>query len=264
MTIKKTKIGFIGFGNMAQAIAEGFLYKNVVKPNQLYACARNNEKLSNNTNRLGINACLDIKSVIDNSNIIIIAIKPNQVFDVLSPLKELFVDKIIVSVVANYPFAKYNEWLLEKTHHISILPNTPVAVGEGVIIFEDLHSLNEAEFALIYELFSPIALIKSLDYKLMSIAGTIAGCGPAFTAMYIEALADAGLKYGLPRDLAYQLASQMIIGTGQLQLKTSLHPGILKDKVCSPGGSTIVGVTTLEKEHFKGSVIKAIDAIENR
>ena len=111
-------------------------------------------------------------------------------------------------------------------------------------------------------LFSKIALIEVVDTKHFSIAGTIAGCTPAFTAMYLEALGDAGVKYGLTRTQSYRLAAKMIEGTGALYLSEAKHPGELKDAVCSPGGTTIKGVASLEKDGFRGVIINAIDAIE--
>lgn len=113
-------------------------------------------------------------------------------------------------------------------------------------------------------IFGKAALIVPVDTAQLSIAGTLAGCGPAFAAMFIEALADGAVKQGLPRALAYQLASQMVVGTGKLQLATGAHPGAMKDAVCSPGGTTIVGVAALERRGFRGAVIDAIDEIERR
>ena len=112
------------------------------------------------------------------------------------------------------------------------------------------------------ELFSHVGLVLTVDTPLLGLAGTICGCSPAFVAMFIEALADAALKYGIPRADAYRMVSQMIVGTGKLQLETGQHPGAMKDAVCSPGGTTIVGVGELEQRGFRGAVIAAIDAID--
>ena len=106
--------------------------------------------------------------------------------------------------------------------------------------------------------------MQPVETHLLSVAGTVAGCGPAFAAMFIEALSDAGVKHGLPRALSYRLASQMLAGTAKLQLATNAHPGQMKDAVCSPGGTTIVGVAALEKNGFRHAVIDAIDAIETK
>ena len=173
-------------------------------------------------------------------------------------------EKIVISIAANFPFAKYEQILLPNTHHLSTIPNTPVAIGEGIFICENTHSLSDEELDLFTKLLSTISIVQFVETKQLSIGGTIAGCGPAFASMFIEALADAGVMHGLARPVAYKLASQMIVGTGKLQLATNNHPGAMKDAVCSPAGTTIVGVATLERKGFRSAVIDAIDVIENK
>lgn len=259
-----TKIGFIGFGNMAKALAEGLIIKNVVKPNQIYACARNWDNLCKSTQANGINACKTSQELVNESDIVIIAVKPNVIPSIIEPIKENLKNKIVVSVAAGYTFEKYEELLLPETSHLSTIPNTPVSIGEGIIVAENRHSLSESECELVEELFSKIALLEFVDTHQLSIAGTISGCGPAFASMFIEALSDAAVKHGLTREASYKLASQMVLGTGKLQIETGKHPGAMKDAVCSPGGTTILGVTTLEKKGFRGAIVDAIDAIEEK
>ena len=137
-------------------------------------------------------------------------------------------------------------------------------MGAGVIACEQRHSLADEELEAFENLFGQIALIEWVDGKLLSTASSIAGCGPAFAAMFLESLGDAGVKHGLPRATAYRLAAQMMMGTAKLHLETGTHPGAMKDAVCSPGGTTIKGVAALEKDGFRGCVIDAIDAIEGK
>lgn len=140
--------------------------------------------------------------------------------------------------------------------------NTPVAVCEGIVVFERRHSLSDVQLKAVTELFSHVGLVLTVDTPLLGMAGTICGCSPAFVAMFIEALSDAAVKYGIPRADACRMVSQMVVGTGKLQLETGQHPGAMKDAVCSPGGTTIVGVGELEQRGFRGAVIAAIDAID--
>ena len=259
--MKINTIGFIGFGNMAQAMVKGMLLKQTAAPSQIYACAKNWDKLQKTAAGYGIHACRTAAEVAAAADLILVAVKPYLVEEVLTPIKDLLADKALVSVAVNFPFAKYETFLKPGTHHMSTLPNTPIAVGEGVIMCEQQHSLNEEELEAFHRFFGPAALIKEIDTAHLGIAGTISGCGPALTAMYIEALADAAVLHGLPRALAYQIASQTIVGTGKLQLESGDHPGVMKDAVCSPGGTTIVGVTTLERKGFRAAVIDSIDAI---
>lgn len=255
------KLGFIGFGNMAQAMAKGLLLKRVIPAGQIYACAKNWEKLCGNAEKLGIQPCRDVQELVDRVDMVIVAVKPYLVQQVLEPVKAVLKDKIVVSVAVGCLFDRYEEILEPGTHHLSTLPNTPVSVGEGVIICEQKHSLTAEEYVLFEELFSPIALVQAVDTKQFGIAGTISGCGPAYAAMFIEALADAAVLHGLPRELSYALASQMIVGTGKMQRESKAHPGAMKDAVCSPGGTTIVGVAALERHGFRSAVIDAIDAV---
>ncbi len=257
-------VGFIGFGNMACAIADGFLRAKALPAEQIFACAKNWEKLCQNASIRGIHACQDTGEVLNHSDLLIIAVKPYQVKEVLSPHFQKLQGKILVSVAAGMTFERYEEFLPKGTHHISTIPNTPVSVCEGVIACEQRHSLTSDEYEQFISLFSKIGLVQPVETHLLSVAGTVAGCGPAFAAMFLEALSDAGVKHGLPRALSYRLASQMLAGTAKLQLATNAHPGQMKDAVCSPGGTTIVGVSALEKNGFRYAVIDAIDAIENK
>lgn len=257
-------IGFIGFGNMAQAIAEGWIQKNTVAADRMYACARNWDKLCRNAQKYGIHGCKSVEETVAQSDVVIVAVKPYLVEEVLTPVKETLKGKVLISVAVNFPYEKFEEFLSPGTHHLSTLPNTPVAVGEGIILCEEQHSLTKEEFALVRELFEAIALVEVVDAGHIGIAGTLSGCGPAFAAMFLEALSDGAVLHGLPRELSYKLASQMVVGTGKLQLATGRHPGSMKDGVCSPGGTTIVGVSTLERKGFRSAVIDAIDAVENK
>ena len=258
------KIGFIGFGNMAQAIAKGLLEAKVCKAEQLYACAAHFEKLKDTADRLGVHPMQTAQEVVQNSDVVILAVKPYLIEQVVAPLKELLKGKMVVSVAAGFTFARYQQLLDESTHHISTIPNTPIAVGEGIMICEQTHSLDEQQWQTFCELFSPIALIELVDSAHLSAAGTLGGCTPAFTAMYLEALSDAGVKYGLTRAASYRIAAKMLCGTDKLYLESGTHPGAMKDAVCSPGGTTIRGISALEKAGFRGAVIGAIDAIEGK
>ncbi len=255
------KVGFIGFGNMAQAIADGFLYKETLRADQIYACGGSYEKLCRNTEARGIFPCRSAEEVAEKSAVIFIAVKPNMVEPVTAPICEKLQGKILISVAAGMLCEDYDK-ILPGTHHLSTIPNTPVSTGEGIFITEDTHTLTDEEFAFVKKLLETISLVKPVAPSQFSIAGTIAGCGPALTALFVEALGDAGVLHGLSRDLAYQLASQMIVGTGKMLVSSGMHPGALKDGVCSPGGTTIVGVTTLERKGLRSAVIDAVDAIE--
>ena len=264
MRKEEVRIGFIGFGNMAQAMAEGLISRKAVTADRIRACAAHWDRLCRNAEKYGIRGCRSAEETVEESDVVIVAVKPYLVEEVLRPVRDRLRGKILVSVAVNFSFDKFEEFLVPGTHHLSTLPNTPVAVGQGIILCEQKHSLTEEEFALIKELLGSVSLVEVVDEAHMGIAGTLSGCGPAFAAMFIEALSDGAVLHGLPRELSYKLASQMVAGTAGLQLATGRHPGAMKDGVCSPGGTTIRGVAALERNGFRNAVISAIDAVERR
>lgn len=256
-------IGFIGYGNMAQAIAKGWVEAGVVPANDIVACAAHYDKLKENAAKLGVRPLADAAEVVDAADIIIVAIKPYQIETVLGSLAAQLADpaKMVVSIAAGWNLERYQALLGADAHIQCTIPNTPMAVGLGVLVTEAANTLTEEQTAAFERLFAPISLIERVDTAHMDIAMVIAGCAPAFTDMYLEALGDAGVKHGLQRAAAYRLAARMIEGTGALHLATGDHPGAMKDAVCSPGGTTIKGVASLEESAFRGAVIKAVDAI---
>lgn len=204
------------------------------------------------------------REVAETTDVVFVAVKPYLVEEVCAPIADALArpGKVVVSVAAGMTFESYEGFLAPGTHHLSCIPNTPVSVGEGVWTCEATHSLTEAEFELVSGLLGTCGLVCSVETRLLGVAGTVTGCGPAFVAMFMEALGDAAVKHGVPRKLAYELAGQMIAGTGKLAVETGQHPGVLKDAVCSPGGTTIRGVAALERAGLRAALIDAIDAIE--
>ena len=258
------KVGFIGFGNMAQAMADGFVRTGAVQADEIYGCARDWEKLCRNTEPKGYHPCRDSAELVEHAELVVVAVKPYQVGEVLTPLKAALRERIVLSVAAGVDFAAYERILASGTHHLSTIPNTPVAVGAGVIICEEQDSLSPQERETVEGLLGRVGVVQRVPSNLVGIANTISGCGPAFASMFIEALADAGVLHGLTRPMAYRLASQMVAGTGLLQRETGIHPGAMKDAVCSPGGLTIAGVAELERKGFRGAVIDAVDAVQRK
>lgn len=259
----KQTIGFIGFGNMAQAIVQGLLSKKVVSVDQIWTCAEHYDTLAQRAARYGVHACQNAADVCAQADVIVLAVKPARLEEAMEGTLDLLEEKMIICLAAGKPFAAV-ENLLPGTCHISIMPNTPISTGQGIVIAETENSLNDAQKELFTELFSPIALIEPANPAQFSIAGTIAGCTPAFAAMFIEALADAGVRYGLTRSMAYALAAKALEGTGALYFAQQGNPASMKDAVCSPGGTTIKGVCALEKNGFRHAVISAIEAIEEK
>ena len=241
-------IGFIGYGNMAQAIAQGFVDAGVVTGGQMVACAAHYDKLEKTTAELGVRPLHNALEVVTAADVVIIAIKPYQIAAVVKPLADELAKpgKIVVSIAAGWNLKKYQDLFATEDgesvdssdiHIQCTIPNTPMAVGKGVLVTESVNTLTDDETETFEQLFGPISLIERVDTAHMNIAMVVAGCAPAFTDMYIEALGDAGVQYGLQRATAYRLAAKMVEGVGALYMATETHPGAMKDAVCSPGGT---------------------------
>ena len=257
---KMRKIGFIGMGNMAQAIVRGFHRAGKVQSEDIFAFAPHLDKLHKNAEAIGFNACESASEVIAKSDFIVLACKPYQMEAVLKAHCGELKKKAIVSIAYGWNFERAAQILPEGARYVYMVPNTPVSICSGIFLVEEENSLSAAEDAFTEELLGSIGKYIRLPLDSIGAANALAGCGPAFIAMVIEALGDAGVKYGLTRQQAYELASGVMEGTAKLQQETGLHPGVLKDQVCSPGGVTIRGVAALEEAGMRNAFFKAVDA----
>ncbi len=254
-------IGFVGMGNMARALAEGFVRSKKIEPSMIRAYAPHQDKLMKNCGDLGIVAVDNVKTLVQDSDMIFIACKPYQIESALKEVLDIIKGKAVVSVAAGWDFERYKRLLGDSVRVQFVMPNTPAMVGEGVFLFEETNSLTDEEQSDLRDLFSSIGIIEEMPSKLMGIGGAISGCGPAFVDVMIEAYADAAVKYGIPRETAYRLVSNTVLGSAKLQIGSGKHPGQLKDEVCSPGGTTIRGVEALEKNGFRSACMASIEAV---
>lgn len=259
---------------MARAMAEGWIRAGAVDPASVYVCARHFEALEKRAAALGVNALTSAAEVVRAADWIIVAVKPYLVAEVLGALGEALTGKRVVSVAVGIHFEALDEMLPRGVRHVSILPNTPVAVGKGVIITEITpagldkaraeNAFSPDDLAAFDALFASLGRVVRVETEKMGVAGIISGCGPAFAAQMMEALSDAAVKHGIPRAQSYELISQMLLGTAALQLATGTHPAVMKDAVTSPGGTTIAGCTTLERKGMRSAFIEAVDAVVER
>ena len=255
------KLGFIGMGNMATALVRGFVSCGRIAGADIVAFDPNGEKLQQMCDELGLQSARSEREVAERADIVMMACKPYHVEGALAAMGEALDGKALLSIALGYDFDRYAALLGERVRVQFVMPNTPAMVGEGMFLFEARNSFTEDELAFVQALFAALGEVETLPSSLMGIGGALSGCGPAFVDMMMEAFADAGVMYGLPRDKAMKLVAKTVQGAGKLQLESGLHPGVLKDMVCSPGGSTIRGVAALEQNCFRGSAIAAIDAI---
>ena len=254
------KLGFIGLGNMGRAICTGLVRSGAIPASEICGYAPTRPRLEVYCTEIGITPMDSARDVAEACDVIVVAVKPYMMAGVLSEIRGAMYSKALISVALGWDYAKLISVLDPSTRVQFVMPNTPALVQSGVLLFEQVNSLLPDERREILDLFAHLGLVEELPTHLMGVGGTVAGCGPAYIAMAIEALADAGVKYGLPRASAYRLASAMCAGTGKLQLETGIHPAVLKDGVCSPAGSTILGVEALEKNGLRFALMDAVRA----
>lgn len=260
-------VGFIGFGHMASAICKGLIKSDYAEPREMFACAADFEKLKERAAEVGVRAVETPEEVAREAGIIFVCVKPGQVKEVLMPIVDDLVGRLIISVAFGVDFDDYEEIFSKsrraaKIKHISVIPNTPVEVCQGITICEEKHNLDAPELEMVKGVLRKLGEIEFLPTEIMWLGGELASCGPAYAAMFIEALGDAGVKYGLEREAAYRIVSQMVAGTGHLQVETGKNPGKMAQEVATPGGVTIKGAIALQEGGFHDLVGKAIDAIE--
>ena len=254
------KIGFIGCGNMGSAMIGGILKKGIFEKNEIIVSNLTEEGSRKSREKLGVVTTLDNCEVVKNANIVILAVKPQFYEEVIGEVKGyLTPEHMIVGIAPGKTLA----WLEEKCEQplkvVRLMPNTPAQVGEGMTGACANERVTQEDLAQILTITNSFGRTEVVPERMMDAVGAVSGCSPAYVFMFIEAMADGGVRLGLPRDVAYRLASQTLIGAGMMQKETQLHPGILKDQVCSPGGITIKGVETLEENGFRNAVIEAID-----
>lgn len=249
-------IGFIGTGNMGGALASAAA-KNpgntVLLTNRTPAKA---ELLAQETGAKAV----DKEELVSSSDFVFLGVKPQMFENLVSQIRDCLKRKsgrvVLVSMMAGITISQICEKLGDFPV-IRIMPNIPVAVGEGMILWDCNGLVNDDDISLFLDSLSAAGRFSHLDEKLIDAGSSVSGCGPAFAAMFIEALADGAVSCGLPRKNAMEYAEQMVIGTAAYLLETGIHPGELKDAVCSPGGTTIQGVRVLEENGFRSAVFNA-------
>ena len=253
------KIGFIGMGNMGGAILGGLLKFNA--PETMIFTDALEEKLQSVTAKTGVPHTASNRECAGQAKYLILAVKPQYFDPVFADIRDVLTrEQVIISLAPGISIANITERLGGNVRVVRVMPNTPALLGEGMTgVSYDAASYTEEEKEEIKSIFTSCGRMELVEERLMDAVGCVSGCSPAYVYMFIEALADSGVKYGLPRNTAYAMAAQTVLGSAKMVLETGKHPGQLKDDVCSPGGTTIAGVSALEEFGFRNAVIKAAD-----
>lgn len=254
----KDTIGFIGAGNMGSAMIEGIAQKKVFK--NILVNDHHPENLERLEKKYGVQTSMDANFVASNSDVLVLSVKPKHYKVLIESIKDSVKDDvIIVDIAAGVTILDVKHYFEKDIKVIKAMPNTPALVLQAMsaISFDDL--CNEEDKACIQALFKSFGKCEVVDETMMDAVTCVSGSSPAYVFMMIEAMADAAVKQGLPRKQALVFAAQAVLGSAQMVLKTGMHPGALKDMVCSPGGTTIDAVCELEKMGFRASIEAAMD-----
>lgn len=254
------KIGFIGMGNMGFAILQGLL--KLYRPEDLLFTDVNQERMETVKKQSGVDFVESNAECANQSRIVVLAVKPQYYDAVLKNIKyAVKPEQIVISIAPGITIDSLVKKLGDGKRIVRAMPNTPALLGEGMTgVTYDRGLFTEEEEQEIRAFFQSFGRMEYVEERLMSAVVCASGSSPAYVYMFIEALADSAVRYGLPRDKAYEFAAQTVKGAAEMVLQTGKHPGELKDMVCSPAGTTIAGVAALEEYGFRNAVLKANEA----
>ena len=259
------KVAFIGLGNMGASLAKAVAKE--VDAQDLLLFNRSPQKVQEFISQYGGTAS-DLGQVFQEAEVIFLGVKPYQICPLLEEYQGILAQRsnlLLVSMAAGLELEKMADVIQnDQLGLIRIMPNTPVAIGQGVISLARSQAVTDQQVAQVNQLLSGAGALYEIEEKLMDPATAVAGCGPAFVYQMIEAMADAGVGLGLTREQALQMAAQTFQGASQMVLETGEHPANLRDAVCSPGGSTIAGVNRLEQVGLRGDIIAGVEAAYKR
>jgi pyrroline-5-carboxylate reductase len=258
-------IGFIGAGNMAEALISGLLYGRRIAPAQLLASDINASRVARLHETYKIEAAPTNRDVAKQANILVLAVEPQVLDEALADLAVVIQQEtLIISVAAGYPIARIAQYVPGTPRIVRSMPNTPSLIREGVTAVAYDARLSDANAGIVQALFESIGQVVKVEEGALDAVTGLSGGGPAYVYVMIEALADGGVKAGLPRETAQLLAAQTVSGAARMVLESREHPGMLKDRVASPGGTTISGLHELERGGLRATLISAVEAATRR
>ena len=254
-------IGFLGAGRMATALAKGLVHAKLVNADQIIASDLLEAARSAFAKEAGVGTTASNLEVAQSADVLVLAVKPDQVAGVLKEIRSAVTEKhLVCSIAAGVTLAKLESSLSDGARVIRVMPNTPALVGASATAYALGKHATAEDGQLAQKMFSAVGLAFQLKESLLDAVTGLSGSGPAYVYLLIEALSDGGVAAGLPRDVATKLAAQTVLGSAKMALETGQHPGVLKDMVTSPGGTTIEGVHELEKAGVRGALMGAVRA----
>ncbi|MBQ9991518.1 MAG: pyrroline-5-carboxylate reductase [Lachnospiraceae bacterium] len=259
------KLGFIGAGNMATAIFSGMIRQGLCRGEEIMVSRRQQDALEKLQAEYGVRTTTDNRQVAEWAEVLFLAVKPQMLTGVIEEIRSMIKAKqLVISVAAGKTLSWLEGEFQAPVKLIRSMPNTPAMVGEGCTAFCGNSLITKEDEALTEKIFNCCGSAYQVPENLMDAVGAVSGSSPAYVFMFMEAMADAAVAGGMPRALAYRMAGQAVLGSAKLMLETGEHPGVLKDMVCSPAGTTICGVKVLEEKGMKAAVFGALEACIER
>lgn len=259
------KYGFIGLGNMTTAIIKGMCNSGDFESTFIYGYNRTKAKATKLATSYGIQVSDSIENLMTNCDIVILGVKPQMLSAVLPEVKKHLQDKhVIVSIAAGKNIAYLQGYLSEAAAIIRVMPNINALIGASTSCYTASEQVTDAQLKRVTTLFETVGTIIEVPEHLFSIFTTIGGASPAFTYMYIDALARAAVREGMPKNMALEIAANAVLGSAKMILQSQEHPWALVDQVCSPGGTTIQGVSSLQSNHFETTIHDAVAAVTDK
>ncbi|GFI37015.1 pyrroline-5-carboxylate reductase [Lachnospiraceae bacterium] len=257
------KLGFVGTGNMASAIMGGIIDKKVIPAEEIIGSDLSAPGRERAKEQFGIHVTGSNQEVVEKAEVVILAVKPQFYEDVITEIRDsVREDQIIITIAPGKTLAWLSEKFGKTVKIVRTMPNTPAMVGEGMTAACPNEHMTEEETAYVKTLLESFSRVEIVPERLMDVVVSVSGSSPAYVFVLIEAMADAAVSGGMPRAQAYQFAAQAVLGSAKMVLETGRHPGELKDMVCSPAGTTIEAVRTLEERGFRSAVIEAMKVCE--
>jgi len=263
--LRNKQVGFLGAGNMGEALIHGLLHGHLCKPEQIFCSDVRAERLKIIREKYGVRGTIHNTEVVKQSDIIILAVKPQIMKPVIEEVaKYLDIKKLIISIAAGVPLGAIESCAGKELKLIRVMPNICVSVREGVSAISAGRHAQKEDLMVAKTIFDSVGKSIFLEESLLDAVTGLSGSGPAYIFLIVDALADAGVKVGLSRDDALLLASQTVLGAAKMLIETGEHPGKLKDMVTSPGGTAIAGLHTLEQGGVRTTLINAVEVATQR
>jgi pyrroline-5-carboxylate reductase len=263
--LRDRRVAFIGAGNMAEALLAGLLHGARLAPAQLRCSDISSERRDLIGRTYHIITSAKNHEAAEWADVVLLAVEPQVLDEILQEIAPVIGDsKLVVSVAAGYPIARIARYLSGTRRLVRAMPNTPSTIREGVTALAYETDLTAVDAAVAKALFEPVGNVVAVAERLMDAVTGLSGSGPAYVYVMIEALADGGVKMGLPRETAWLLAAQTVAGAARMVIESREHPATLKDRVASPGGTTIAGLHELERGRLRATLISAVEAATKR